>query len=59
MGAVIPIVSQQAAEEAWEAYRSHFARAVDDPRLMVDKHFMEEKRRLENRWNRLFDRIDG
>lgn len=59
MGEVVQIVSQQAAEEAWEAFRAHAARGLEDPSLGLDLEYMKERRRLERRWYRLFDRIDG
>lgn len=59
MGQVIQIVSQQAAEEAWEQFRAHAARGLEDPSLALDCEYMKERRRLERRWYRLFDRIDG
>ena len=59
VGEVIQITSQAAAEAAWEAYRAHAVRQLENPSLIMDREYMEEKRRLEMRWNRLFDRIDG
>ena len=59
MGEIIPIVSQAAAEDAWEVYGAHMVKAVSNPRLMVDRAHREEERRLYRRWTRLFDRMDG
>jgi len=59
MGEVVQIVSQRAAEDSWESYRVHTARLIDDPKLLLDRDFMEEKRRLERTWLRIFDRMDG
>jgi hypothetical protein len=58
MGAVIPIVSQEAAERAWEDYRAHMLEARSNPNLLVDREWMQQRRRLERRWERLFDRMD-
>jgi len=59
VGEIAPIVSQTAAEDAWEAYRSHAAKVLDNPRLLIDRSHREEERRLYRRWTRLFDRMDG
>lgn len=59
MGEIIPIVSQTAAEAAWEEYRSGSVKIIDDPKLLLDRQFMEDHRRAERKWQRLFDRMDG
>jgi plasmid stabilization system protein ParE len=59
MGEIVHIVTQQAAERAWEEFRAHAAQGVDNPRLCLDREWMETRRRLERKWQRLFDRIDA
>lgn len=59
MGEVIQITSQEAAERAWNDYATFTARALDDASLWVSAEFMAERRRLQRKWERLFDRLDG
>jgi hypothetical protein len=59
MGQIVAIVSQEAAEQAWEEFRAHAAQGFDDPRLCLDRDWMETRRRLERRFNRIFDRLDA
>jgi len=59
MGEVVQIISQQAAEDAWEAYRVHTAKAFDNPRLLIDRQHREQERRLYLRWARVFDRMEA
>lgn len=55
MGAdIIPLIRKGAVERAWEAYRVHASRLVDDRRLTIDRSFMEELARREREWKRLF-----
>ena len=59
MGEVIQIATQAQAEDAWNDYATFTARALENPALWIDAGFMAERRRLQRKWERLFDRIDG
>lgn len=54
MGQVIQLVSERAVDAAWEELRHHSVRLVDNPRLLLDRDFVEEHTRLERRFKRLF-----
>lgn len=56
--AVIDLVSQERVDAAWDALRIHSARLVDDPKLLLDRAFMEEQTRLESRFKRLLLALD-
>jgi hypothetical protein len=53
MGEVHQIVSKEAVDGAWEAYRAHAARSFDNKRLLLDRGFMEQWAMLEERFKRL------
>lgn len=54
MGQVIQLVSETAVDAAWEQLRDHSKRLVDNPRLLLDRGFVEEHTRLERHFKRLF-----
>ncbi len=58
MGEIIPIVSQQAAEDAWAAYEAHVAPAIENPRLIAERGWVEQSIRLHNRFAHIFTRLD-
>lgn len=53
MGEILDIVPRVTVDQAWEAYRSHAARAFDDKRLLLDRGYMEEWAKLEAKFKRL------
>jgi hypothetical protein len=56
--AVVDLVSQERVEEAWDALREHSARLIDEPKLLLDREFMEKQTRLERRFKRLLNAMD-
>jgi hypothetical protein len=53
MGTVIDIATRESVDTAWEAFRKHASRSIDDRKLMLDRGYMEEWARLEARFKRL------
>ena len=53
MGEVVEIAARGEVDAAWEAYRKHAARALDDKSLILNRGYMEEWARLEARFKRL------
>ena len=53
MSNVIEIASEQAVTAAWTAFRDHAAQAFVDKRLVLNRGYMEEYARLEDRFKRL------
>ena len=53
MGDVIQIAPREAVDGAWEAYRAHAARMIDNRQLILDRGYMEQLAMLEERFKRL------
>lgn len=53
MGTVTEIASREKVDVAWETFRKHAARSIDDRKLMLDRGYMEEWARLEAKFKRL------
>jgi hypothetical protein len=41
-------------DSAWSDLRQHRARILDDPKCLLDRSFVEEDARLEDRFKRLY-----
>ncbi len=53
MGAVVPFISEDALDEAWEAYRQLASEVTSDPRLFVDRSHAEARIRAFDKFQRL------
>lgn len=58
MGEIVPIVSQQAAEDAWEAYASLARLTADNPKLLLDREHFHAMTRARRRYEAIFLRLD-
>jgi hypothetical protein len=47
------IVTAAVVDQAWEAYRAHAARALDDRKLFLDHGYIEQWAQLEARFKKL------
>jgi hypothetical protein len=55
---ILDLVSKERVDSAWEALRVHSARLVDDPKLLLNREFMEEQARLQRTFQRLFNAMN-
>ena len=51
---VIPFADARTVDESWNDFAAHSVRLLENPRLLLDRAFMEEQARLHDRWERLF-----
>jgi hypothetical protein len=54
MGQVLPFTSTESVDEAWSAYRDHTAQAFGNPRLWLDREWMQTRTKLLRRFERLY-----
>lgn len=54
MATVIPLVSPQAVDGAWDAYVALAVRLVDQPHLIADRSYNEAMARAHEKWKRLY-----
>lgn len=59
MGEVAQLVTQEAVDRAWEAYRAHSERARNNMTLCLDREYVQENVCLHNRFQRLFNMMEG
>ena len=51
---VIAFPTKDSEEQAWAAYADHAARAIDEPRLLINRDYMRTHATLHERWRRIF-----
>lgn len=58
-GNVVQISTAVTLDDAWEAYRSHTAESFENPKLLLDRGWVEENTRRRARFDRLFLRKES
>jgi hypothetical protein len=53
---VIPLPTRPTADAAWARYQSFAKRLIDDPRLALDRGFMEQMHLADTNWRASFER---
>jgi hypothetical protein len=54
VGRVIQLASPELVDDAWEALRKHREPIIADPKLLLNRDFVETDARLEDRFKRLY-----
>lgn len=56
---VVELASESAVDAAWAEFSRLAARLPGHPELLSDRAFMEDLKRAERKWTRLFNMADG
>lgn len=54
MGNVLHLSSTTALDSAWAEYQAHMLRGLDNPRLFIDREWVNKRAVLHRRYERLF-----
>lgn len=54
MGEVVSMISPQVVEAAWDAYCLLMRGILENPELTINRAYMEETARAEQRWKHAF-----
>ena len=51
---IIPFVEPMTVDRAWAIYSAHVSQMIADPQLLADREWMEQRARLDARWQALY-----
>lgn len=58
MSNIVRLPNAASVEDLWEAYAAYNRRALDNPKLVLDRSFMQGRARAERLWKEAFLRAD-